>query len=1448
MDQVIRQLLEANLTQQGVTQDLARGLREVTGELLAARRASTAAALPDPRKHAHQLLTKLGPADDIEAYLYTFECIAEREVWEKEQWAEILAPFLTGEAQLAYYALPPEDGSDYEKLKEEILARVGLGPSAAAAEFHRWGFKTSQPPRPQMTQLLRTAKRWLQPEQLGPEAVTERVVMDHYLRSLPLELRKAVGLRNPTSAKEMVEATEMAESVLTLSRPEKKESASSGRPDLFGPTRPELKPHVHNLPRPRFFGPRPREPARSPQDEPMPTEPEPSPSRPQGPKAWLAGCRLHGMERGTAPTRLLCLDGRKVEAILDTGSTVTLARPTAFPWLHPGPESIQLSCVHGDQRQVPTARVHLGQRSRNWELSIGLVPDLPVPLLVGRDYPNFDEELRGKPERRMTPRRRRKRRPVAPRALAASAHSGSSEPASEGEHSPPSNPLFMFHQQARREGCLSREQREDERLREVWKAAREVNGEPKGEPNPVPPYFIIKDDLAYRVADLNGERVEQMLVPRGRTRTILHLAHQHPLGGHLATDNTLARILRRFYWPSIRADVSRYCRSCSTCQLTSPYKPPPAPLVPLPIIETPYQRLGMDIVGPLPKSGRGHEYILVMVDYATRYPDAVPLRKATSKAIAKELVLLMSRVGIPKEILTDQGTPFVSKLMNDLCRLLQVKRLTTSVWHPQTDGLVERFNQTLKKTLKRLVTTDPRNWDLLLPHALFAIREIPQASTGFSPFELLYGRNPRGLLDLVKDAWESQPSPFRSVIDHVQDLQNHIKKIMPIVKENMEQAQQAQARVYNRPARLRTFQPGDRVMVLIPTSTCKFLASWQGPYTITERLSEVNYRVEQPGRRKREQVYHINLLKEWHEPPPPPVSASSQVCFAEHEPEIPTGEDLTPAQRQELKECLARHRSVFSESPGRTQVIHHRIPTEPGKIVRQRPYRLPEARRKAVEEEVRKMLQLQVIEPSASPWSSPIVLVPKPDGSWRFCNDFRRLNSISRFDSYPMPRVDDLIDRLGKARYVSTLDLTKGYWQVPLAPKDREKTAFATPSGLWHYTVLPFGLHGAPATFQRLMDVVLRPHQSFAAAYLDDVIVHSETWGEHLAHLHKVLSAIHQAGLTANPRKCHLGLTEAAYLGYRIGRGLLRPQQQKVDAVSSWPTPRNKTDVRAFLGLASYYRRFVPHFATLATPLTALLKKDQPDEVQWSEDAQAAFAALKKCLTSEPVLRNPDFNLPFILHTDASDTGLGAVLVQEFHGEEHPILYISRALNPAEKRYAALEREALAIKWAVEELRYFLTGRQFTLVTDHAPLQWVSKHKDTNARVTRWFLALQEFSFQVRHRPGVAHADADGLSRRFGGGDPVNPALWSQLRGGSVAGGADLEERRRWKQSAVQHRTAPSCTAFPCLATVQHHWWDSGGKTPAGGTAPPSEHGWKTLSAARLAASQLHSAAPQKGC
>ncbi len=204
---------------------------------------------------------------------------------------------------------------------------------------------------------------------------------------------------------------------------------------------------------------------------------------------------------------------------------------------------------------------------------------------------------------------------------------------------------------------------------------------------------------------------------------------------------------------------------------------------------------------------------------------------------------------------------------------------------------------------------------------------------------------------------------------------------------------------------------------------------------------------------------------------------------------------LSAAQKAELQHLVGQFSDVFSPTPGRTRILQHDIRTPPGTIVRQRPYRVPEARRQAIEEEIQQMLKLGVIEPSNSPWSSPIVMVPKPDGTLRFCDDFCHLNEVSEFDSYPMPRVDELLDRLGRARYISTLDLTKGYWQVPLSETAKPKTAFSTSSGHWQYRTLPFGLQGAPATFQRMMDVLLRPHQCYAAAYLDDVVIHSGRLG-----------------------------------------------------------------------------------------------------------------------------------------------------------------------------------------------------------------------------------------------------------------------------------------------------------------------------------------------------------------
>ena len=236
--------------------------------------------------------------------------------------------------------------------------------------------------------------------------------------------------------------------------------------------------------------------------------------------------------------------------------------------------------------------------------------------------------------------------------------------------------------------------------------------------------------------------MEQLVLPQKCRRAVMRLAHSIPLAGHLGKNKTTNRVLQRFYWPTVYRDIAKYCRSCAACQLATGRKPPQVPLIPLPIITEPFSRIAMDIVGPLPRSRHGNRYILVVCDYATRYPEAVALKNIDAETIAEELVTIFSRVGIPREILTDQGANFTSKLLTELYRMLHVRPIRTTPYHPQTDGLVERFNQTLKSMLKKSLGKGVRrekDWDLMLPYLLFAYREVPQSSTGFSPFELLYG-------------------------------------------------------------------------------------------------------------------------------------------------------------------------------------------------------------------------------------------------------------------------------------------------------------------------------------------------------------------------------------------------------------------------------------------------------------------------------------------------------------------------------------------------------------------------------------------------------------------------------------------------------------------------------------------------------------------------------------
>lgn len=510
--------------------------------------------------------------------------------------------------------------------------------------------------------------------------------------------------------------------------------------------------------------------------------------------------------------------------------------------------------------------------------------------------------------------------------------------------------------------------------------------------------------------------------------------------------------------------------------------------------------------------------------------------------------------------------------------------------------------------------------------------------------------------------------------------------------------------------------------------------------------------------RKRKRVLHVNMLRQWHTPLATSFMAQGAKEEEEEEdfPEWGTsgvkqpsmGVQLTTEEQAELTTLLAEFEDVLQSRPGRTTLTEHRINSRDAHPVRMPPYRLPHAYRDQVLAELKDMLDTGIIEPSNSEWASPMVIVRKKDGGIRLCVDYRRLNSVTAVDPYPMPRIDDLIDRLGHAKYISTLDLSRGYWQVPVAESDRPKTAFTTHTGLFQFRVMPFGLSGAPATFQRMMDGLLQGKGQFAAAYLDDLVVYSETWKEHCHHLRQVLLRLRENGLTAKPAKCQFGMRQCVYLGHVVGGGQVHPEPSKLTAVENFPTPSTKKQVRAFLGLTGYYRRFMADYANLAAPLTDLTRKAAANTVIWTPKCEHSFQELKRLLCAAPVLHSPDFASPFILQTDASDRGVGAVLAQK--GEDncdHPVAYFSRKLLPRELRYSTIEKECLAIRLGIQAFRVYLLGRRFRVQTDHRALQWLDKLKDSNARLTRWSLALQPYDFDVEHRPGTSNANADALSR-----------------------------------------------------------------------------------------------------
>lgn len=466
---------------------------------------------------------------------------------------------------------------------------------------------------------------------------------------------------------------------------------------------------------------------------------------------------------------------------------------------------------------------------------------------------------------------------------------------------------------------------------------------------------------------------------------------------------------------------------------------------------------------------------------------------------------------------------------------------------------------------------------------------------------------------------------------------------------------------------------------------------------------------------------------------------------------------LTIEQKELADSVVNEFRDISTEvrGLGRTNLIEHVIDTGDAAPVKVRQYPLSPEKREALNKELDRMLELDVVTPCESPWNNPVLPVKKQNGDWRFCLDSRKLNEITKGDSYAIPYIPQILDSLKEAKYLSSLDLSSSFWQIPLQEASQEKTSFTVPGrGLFKFKVMPFGLCGAPSRQQRLMDRLFGHgfcsdiEKGLVYCYIDDIVIISSDFETHLVLLKRVLERLKFANLSINLEKSNFFRKSLKYLGYVVDEFGLRTDPEKVASILNFPTPSSAKEVKAFVGMCSWYRRFIRNFSSIAAPLNKLTSrgKDAPPFV-WSQEAETAFCTLKNALITAPVLAVPDYSKPFTVHCDASAYGLGGMLSQNIEGHDHPIAYVSRSLSKAERNYSATEREALAVLFAVEKFEPYLGSKPFKVVSDHASLKWFSKLQNPTGRLARWFCRLSQFNFEIEHRKGSDNVVPDALSR-----------------------------------------------------------------------------------------------------
>ena len=867
----------------------------------------------EDRAKAPKLPSFVDGKDDLDAYLQRFERFATTAKWEKAGWATKLSALLSGRALDVYSRLSEEAASDYDKMKIALMKRYDLTEDGYRRKFRVSTPEIDESPDQFIVRLSTYLIRWLELSKTEKtfEGLKDLIVKEQFINSCPKELAVHLRERAPETLEEIAKIADQyleAHGKHVFSPARSKPPTPPEKDDNRTPASDTTPLHCYrcngrghrsaNCPtRKCYLCGRHGHEARNCKSSAPRSGSQIKNGNPVRRNQVSAGCLVQSSpQQASAEDIQGCIEGgqlllacgkkipllssacvqplsgarskmpvvkgkvgdKTVDVLRDTGcSGIVVKKELVSEEQYTGDFNCML-LIDNTVRKVPIARITVDTPYLSGEVDVQCLPDAIYDLIIGNvpgarsaddPDPNWSE---------------------------ACAVTTRSQARKEGKHTPlkvASSPKSAIVDKNE----LVRLQREDKSLEKYWdRRDIKVKGEQEVS-------FEEKDGVLYRSykhPHVNGGKpIRQVMVPTPLRRQLMEVAHESIMGGHMGMKKTADKIQKAFYWPGIQGDVSRHCKSCDICQKTvNKGSVPKVPLQKMPLIDMPFKRVAIDLIGPIkPPSEEGHRYILTLVDYATRYPEAVPLKNIDTETVAEALVDIFSRLGIPEEILSDLGTQFVSDCMKEVARLLSIKQLTTTPYHPMCNGMTEKFNGTLKTTLKRLCSEQPRQWHRYINPLLFAYREVAQESTGFSPFELLYGRAVRGPMYILKELWtkEVKAPEVKNSYQYVFELREKLEDTLKIAHEELQKAQQKGKHYYDRKTKVRKFQPGDKVLVLLPTDHNKLLMQWKGPYEVSSVVGINDYKVKVKDKLK---VYHANLLKAYIQREREPEEAAATVA------------------------------------------------------------------------------------------------------------------------------------------------------------------------------------------------------------------------------------------------------------------------------------------------------------------------------------------------------------------------------------------------------------------------------------------------------------------------------------------------------------------------------------------------------------------------------------------